>query len=50
MTLSVDRVKSHMPAKDIYHDAVKNALIHDNWLITHDPLHLKWGKRDMSWI
>ena len=32
-----------MPAKDIYHDAVKNALIKDNWTITHDPLHLRWG-------
>ena len=32
-----------MPAKDIYHDTVKNALIKDGWLITHDPLHLRWG-------
>lgn len=32
-----------MPAKDIYHDTVKNALIKDGWTITHDPLHLKWG-------
>ena len=32
-----------MPAKDIYHDTVKNALIKDGWLITHDPLRLKWG-------
>ena len=32
-----------MPAKDIYHDAVKNALIKDDWTITHDPLHLRWG-------
>jgi XisH protein len=36
-----------MPAKDIYHDAVKNALIKEGWSITHDPLHLKWGKKDM---
>ena len=36
-----------MPAKDIYHDCVKNALIKDNWTITHDPLSLKWGKKDM---
>ncbi|MBA4182514.1 MAG: fatty-acid synthase, partial [Acidobacteria bacterium] len=27
-----------MPAKDIYHDTVKNALIKDGWTITHDPL------------
>lgn len=32
-----------MPAKDIYHDAVKSALIKDGWTITHDPLHLRWG-------
>lgn len=30
-----------MPAKDIYHDTVKNALIKDNWKITHDPLRIK---------
>ncbi|HEY9692392.1 MAG TPA: XisH family protein [Oculatellaceae cyanobacterium] len=36
-----------MPAKDIYHDCVKNALIKDGWIITHDPLSLKWGKKDM---
>jgi hypothetical protein len=36
-----------MPARDIYHDAVKNALIKDDWTITHDPLSLKWGKKDM---
>ena len=32
-----------MPAKDIYHDTVKNALVTDGWTITHDPLRLKWG-------
>ena len=26
-----------MPAKDIYHDNVKKALIKDGWTITHDP-------------
>jgi hypothetical protein len=36
-----------MPAKDIYHDCVKNALIKDGWTITHDPLKLKWGKKEM---
>ena len=36
-----------MPAKDIYHDNVKNALIKDGWTITHDPLRLKWGVKDM---
>ena len=33
-----------MPAKDIYHDQVKNALIKDGWTITHDPLTLKTGR------
>ncbi len=36
-----------MPARDIYHNAVKNALIKDGWTITDDPLHLKWGQKDM---
>jgi len=36
-----------MPAKDIYHDTAKNALIKDGWTITHDPLSLKYGRKDM---
>ncbi|BAZ22032.1 XisH protein [Kalymmatonema gypsitolerans NIES-4073] len=36
-----------MPARDIYHDAVKNALLKEGWTITDDPLHLKWGQKDM---
>ncbi len=36
-----------MPAKDLYHDAVKNALAKDGWTITHDPLTLRWGKKDL---
>ena len=36
-----------MPAKDIYHDCVRNALIKDSWTITHDPLILKWGLKDL---
>ncbi|MCI0488287.1 MAG: XisH family protein [Blastocatellia bacterium] len=36
-----------MPAKDIYHDTLKNALAKDGWTITHDPLALKWGKKDV---
>ncbi|AFZ32996.1 XisH protein [Gloeocapsa sp. PCC 7428] len=36
-----------MPNRDRYHEAVKNALIKDGWDITHDPLHLRWGKRDL---
>ncbi|MBR8827130.1 MAG: xisH family protein [Gomphosphaeria aponina SAG 52.96 = DSM 107014] len=37
-----------MPAKDIYHNNVKNALIKDGWNITHDPLRLEWGAKDIS--
>ena len=36
-----------MPARDIYHYNVKNALNKDGWLITHDPLVLKLGKKDL---
>ena len=36
-----------MPAKDIYHDTAKNALIKDGWTITHDPYVLRWGTTDM---
>jgi XisH protein len=36
-----------MPARDIYHDSVKKALLKDGWQITHDPLRLTWGKKDM---
>jgi len=34
-----------MPAKDIYHEQVKTALIKDGWTITHDPLTLPFGRR-----
>lgn len=36
-----------MPAKDIYHNAVKNALIKDGWTITDDPYILNIGRRDL---
>ncbi|WP_298609421.1 XisH family protein [uncultured Thiothrix sp.] len=35
-----------MPAKDIYHDAVKQALIKEGWTVTNDPLHLRYGNFD----
>lgn len=35
-----------MPAKDLFHDAVKNALTSDGWTVKADQLHLRWGKRD----
>jgi XisH protein len=34
-----------MPAKDIYHDAVREALEKEGWLITHDPYFIRLGKR-----
>ena len=36
-----------MPAKDFYHDPVKNALVKDGWTTTNDPLRLKWGVREL---
>jgi hypothetical protein len=36
-----------MPQQDIYHNVVKNALIKDGWTITHDPLTLTVGRRDL---
>lgn len=36
-----------MPARDIYHETVKQALIKGGWVITHDPLHLIWGPKDL---
>lgn len=36
-----------MPAKDIYHDCVRRALEKDAWKVTHDPLYLKWGRKEM---
>ncbi|WP_204105466.1 MULTISPECIES: XisH family protein [Spirulina sp. CCY15215] len=37
-----------MPAKDIYHNIVRQALIKADWTITHDPLPLRWAKRNLS--
>ncbi|KPA15218.1 XisH protein [Candidatus Magnetomorum sp. HK-1] len=36
-----------MPAKDIYHENMKKALIKDGWKITHEQMHLKWGMKDL---
>jgi XisH protein len=36
-----------MPARDTYHNQVTQALIKDGWTITHDPLRLQWGRKDM---
>ncbi|WP_445304883.1 element excision factor XisH family protein [Microcoleus sp. S36b_A4] len=40
-----------MPARDIYHQVVKQALIKAGWTITHDPYPLAWAKRKLSiWV
>lgn len=36
-----------MPARDIYHDAVKNALIKDGWVITADPYIIKYEDAEL---
>jgi XisH protein len=36
-----------MPAKDTYHNAVRNALVTDGWTITHDPFTISWDDRKM---
>lgn len=36
-----------MLAKDIYHDAVKNALIKDGWIITADPYKIKYKDAEL---
>ena len=36
-----------MPAKDIYHNAVKNALIKDGWTITADPYFIKYEDAEL---
>ena len=33
-----------MPARDIYHVTVKNALVKDGWRITHDPLRIRLAR------
>jgi hypothetical protein len=36
-----------MPARNLYHDAVVQALSADGWTITHDPLTLTFGGKDL---
>ena len=36
-----------MPARDIYHAAVRNALVKEGWTITHDPYTLSFGQTDV---
>jgi len=37
-----------MPRKDAFHEIVKTALVKDGWIITHDPLILKFGEQDVK--
>ncbi|MFB8791650.1 MAG: XisH family protein [Potamolinea sp.] len=36
-----------MPAKDIYHNAAKNALVKDGWTITADPYFIKYEDAEL---
>ena len=36
-----------MPPRDLYHAAVRNALVKDGWTITHDPYTLSFGQKDV---
>lgn len=36
-----------MPARDIFHDCVKKALVKDGWTVTHDPFSLRISQKDL---
>ena len=36
-----------MAAKNVYHDAVRDALVADGWTITHDPLKITVGRHKL---
>jgi hypothetical protein len=36
-----------VPQRDIYHDAVKSALLKEGWTITHDPFTLPFGSHNL---
>ena len=36
-----------MPVKDLFHKPLKSSLTKDGWTITHDPLSLRIGKKDL---
>jgi hypothetical protein len=36
-----------VPARNIYHDAVVHALTADGWTVTHDPLTISYGGKDL---
>ncbi len=43
----ISNIVQPMPARDFYHDIVRNALVKDGWTITHDPYPLKLGRKDL---
>jgi XisH protein len=47
LSLAISVSKYSMPAKDIFHDCFKAALVKDGWNISHDPYNLKVGKKDL---
>ncbi len=36
-----------MPARDIYHDNFKKALVKAGWTVTHDPYTITFGSKDV---
>ena len=36
-----------VPARDLYHPHVIDALVRDGWTVTHDPLTVRIGAKDM---
>ena len=36
-----------MPAQEIYHNTVVQSLKADGWTVTHDPLYIAYGGRDL---
>ena len=36
-----------MPARGLNHEHVRRALVNDGWTITHDPLRLPSGQRNL---
>ncbi|WP_395139941.1 element excision factor XisH family protein [Armatimonas sp.] len=37
-------------ARDLYHALIRRALESDGWLITHDPLTLKYGEQTNLYV
>lgn len=36
-----------MPSRDLFHHAVRQALVAEGWTITHDPLYMPFGGVDL---